>query len=558
MSFPLFALAMASSAVAQSPASPAPATPVVGAPASPTPAVKPAPPKPKRAEKKEEPRPAPRVLSTAPALPSALKAGLIEAVNDPALDNADLGFLAVRLRDGVVLAEYGGDALINPASNAKLITSSAALDTLKAEYRFKTEYYVQGTLKDGVLYGNLIVKGYGDPTIVSERINHVVNELYLYGVERVTGSVIVDGSWFDNVEEARGWELEEAPDRAYAAPVSALAVNYNATAVYVRPTEPGKPAIVKIDPPCEHVVVQGEVTTEALGAGVKVVSDEQKDEVGRTTTLITVEGSVSPRDAPFRVYRRVYGPEKHFGSVLVSLMQQRGIKVAHRVIEGRVPEGAKLILVDRSPTLTEVLADLNHYSNNIIAETLIKTMGAEVMGAPGSFKNGLAVSHAFLENKVGLKKGSYVFENGSGLNDVNRFTPRQLVQLLTYMAKDFEGGHELVTSLAIAGTQGTIHFRMRDTPAERHLRAKTGTLRGVSALSGYVVQPNGEVVVFSFLSQGFKNGASTVWKVQNTVGIALASDGKWRPEEDVEPAVEGEAVSTSTPAPTETSPGGAP
>ena len=234
----------------------------------------------------------------------------------------------------------------------------------------------------------------------------------------------------------------------------------------------------------------------------------------------------------------------------------------HSVVTGTVPDGARLVLVDRSPRLTEIVSDLNHYSNNIIAETLIKAMGAEVMGAPGTFENGLLVSRKFLEEKVGLEPGTYTFGNGSGLNDVNRFTARQVVKLLQYMSKDFESGTEYETSLAVAGTRGTIGFRMRDTPAERHLRAKTGTLRGVSALSGYVVEPDGDVVAFSFLSQGFKNGASPVWRVQNAIGVAFASGGAWHPEGE-EP-VEGEAVSAARAAddapakPAEMAPGGAP
>lgn len=518
----------------------------------------------KKAPSKGEPkvRPTPRVLISSPSLEPALKQTLIDAINQETLDGAELSFLAVRLRDGAVLAEHGGGSLINPASNAKLFTSAAVLDTLHAEYRFKTEYFVQGSLKDGVLWGNLVVKGYGDPTIVSERMARVANELSLFGIEKITGSIVVDGSWFDTVEEARGWETEESPDRAYAAPVSALMVNYNATAVYVRPTQEGKPAVVKIDPPSEQVVLKGEILTEKLGRGVRVYSDKDKSEDGKEQTSMNVEGSVSARESPFRTYRRVYAPLRHFGSTLVYFLQQRGVKVQHRVIEGKVPDGARLILVDKSPPLSDIVADLNHYSNNIIAETLIKAMGAEVMGAPGTFDNGLLVGRKFLEEKVGFKPGTYTFENGSGLNDVNRFTARQVVKLLQYMAKDFESGTEYQTSLAVAGTRGTIGFRMRDTPAERHLRAKTGTLRGVSALSGYVMEPDGDVVAFSFLSQGFKNGASPVWKVQNAIGVGFASGGAWHPDGE-EPAVEGEAVSSAAPddapaKPAEMASGGAP
>ena len=485
-------------------------------------------------------------------LPEPLQAKVKEALNVEALDGVDVGFIAVDLDSGTILAESGADSLINPASNAKMITSAAALHTLKPEYRFKTEYYAQGAIKDGTLFGNLVVKGYGDPSVTSERLVKVANELYLMGIEKITGGVIVDDTWFDGVEEARGWELEEAPDRAYAAPVSATSVNYNAVAVYVRPSStPGAPAVVIVDPPTERVVVKGTVTTEAVGAGVRVYS--QKNDDGTPAgqphegTLVTVEGSVGLRDPPARIYRRVYDPARHFGSVLTSFLQQRGVKMRHTIEQGAVPAGARLILVDKSQPLKEIVDDLNHFSNNILAETLIKQMGAEVMGAPGTFEHGLQVSRTYLEDIVGFAPGSYIFENGSGLNDVNRFSARQLAMLTRAVANDYEIATEWFTSLAVAGTQGTIGFRMKDTPAKRRLRAKTGTLRGVSALSGTVVRPSGEVVAFSILTAGYKTGASAMWKVQNALGAALASDGLYDPEakEEIE---DGEAVSA---APTE-------
>lgn len=503
----------------------------------------------KKAAAKEKVRPPPRPVAVDPSLPPQLAAALNEAMQAEQLDNVDVGFVAMDIATGKILAESGADTLINPASNAKLITSAAALATLKPEFRFKTEYAVQGQLKDGVLTGNLVVKGYGDPSIVNERLMKIANELYLFGVEKITGAVIVDDTYFDGVEEARGWEMEDAPDRAYAAPVSATQVNYNSVAVYIRPASTaGQPAVVVVDPPSERVVLKGTVTTEAVGRGVTLVS--QKDDEGvpkdqpHNGTLLTIEGSVGLRDAPARIYRRVYDPARHFGSVLTGYLQRRGVKMRHNVVKGPMPPGSKLIMVDKSPPLKEIVDDLNHYSNNIIAETLIKTMGAESAGAPGTFDNGLAVARTWLETRVGLAPGSYIFGNGSGLNDVNRFTARQLAQLVRTVSSDYEIATEWFTSLAVAGSQGTISHRMKDTPAKRRLRAKTGTLRGVSALSGTVARPNGEIVVFSVLTQGFKTGAGPMWKVQNAVGTALASDGLYDPNAKDE-VDEGEAVSST-------------
>ncbi|MFZ9887932.1 MAG: D-alanyl-D-alanine carboxypeptidase/D-alanyl-D-alanine endopeptidase, partial [Myxococcota bacterium] len=171
--------------------------------------------------------------------------------------------------------------------------------------------------------------------------------------------------------------------------------------------------------------------------------------------------------------------------------------------------------------------DLNHYSNNFIAETLIKTIATTAVdenGEPrqGSFAEGIALARQFLEERVGFVPDSYVFGNGSGLNDVNRVSARQLIQLLAYMRRDFQTGNEFVNSLAVAGTQGTIGFRMKDTVAERRLRAKTGTLRGVSALSGYVEGARGETIAFSILVQGYRSSVSPIWDVQNDIGLALA------------------------------------
>jgi D-alanyl-D-alanine carboxypeptidase/D-alanyl-D-alanine-endopeptidase (penicillin-binding protein 4) len=485
---------------------------------------------------KKAPRPAPRTVTSSADLPAAVRDTIAAALNDEDLDGADVGLVITDLDTGTVLAECGADVLINPASNDKMITSAAALSTLKPEYRFKTEYFVQGSLKDGTLNGNLVVKGYGDPSVVSERLVRVANELYLFGIEKITGDVVVDETWFDGNEEARGWEQEDAPDRAYAAPVNALMVNHNAVAVYVRPaSQPGQPAIVQVDPPSERVTIKGAVLTEAVGRGVRLSSDKDVDDGAARSapgkgTLLTIEGSVGLRDSPERIYRRVYDPALHFGSTLTTFLQQRGVKMKHSVVRGTVPAGARLVLVDKSPPLKDVVATLNHYSNNVIAEALVKTMGAEVIGAPGTFDNGLAVGRQYLEQKVGLQPGSYVYENGSGLNDVNRFTARQLAQLVRAVAADYEIATEWFTSLAVAGTQGTISHRMKETPAVRHLRAKTGTLRGVSALSGTVVQPSGNVVAFSILTQGYKKGASAVWKVQTQIGAALASDGAWQPD----------------------------
>ncbi|MCP4499107.1 MAG: D-alanyl-D-alanine carboxypeptidase/D-alanyl-D-alanine-endopeptidase [Deltaproteobacteria bacterium] len=468
-----------------------------------------------------------------------IREALQNIINSDVLNTADFGLSIVRASDGVTLAESGADLLINPASNAKLATSAAALALLKPEFRFKTEYYIKGRIKDGVLWGNLHIKGYGDPTVVSERLMRVANELYLYGIERIRGNIVVDSSYFDANENARGWELEESPDRAYAAPVSATSLNYNAIAIHIRPGERGQPAVVRVDPPVDGVVLEGEVRTARWGRRLRIMTKADKE-----GTSVQVSGAVGYRSPPHRWYRRVYDPAQYFGATLAYFLRQRGVKVNKTIRKGLVPQGARLIHIDVSKRLTQVISDLNHYSNNFVAETLVKAIAAEATGEPGSFHVGLALMREYLEDELGFVKGSYVLGNGSGLNDVNRLTARQTTTLLRAMANDFEIGTEFATSLAVAGTQGTVRNRMKRGAARRRIRAKTGTLRGVSALSGFVVTPQNEVLCFSIYTQGYHGSVRRVWKVQNAIGEVLASDGEsWAPLiEDVELSM---AVSSS-------------
>ncbi len=482
-----------------------------------------------------------RQVEVSPELPVLAQEALLAILQDEALQGAEMSFMVYDVETDQVLASADPDRLINPASNAKLVTTAAALSILGPEYRWRTEYYVTGPVQNGVLDGDLVVKGYGDPTVVNERLARVANEIYLAGIRKIKGRVLVDDSFFDRDMEAKGWELEEAPDRAYAAPVSALSLNFNAIGINIVPGKKGTLATVELDPPVSTARVEGQVTTGRWVRYLRVGTAEDKP---RGTTLVEVSGEVGYRDRARRIYRRVYDPPRYFGAALVSFLQRRGVWVRDRVVPKKLPPGARLVYVDQSPRLTKVISDLNHYSNNFIAETVVKTLGAETTKKPGTFADGLARVRRFLQQNVGFPAEGYVYGNGSGLNDVNRVTARQIVQLLDHMHESFELGTEFKSSLAVAGTQGTIRHRMKDGPAERRLRAKTGTLRGVSALSGYVVDPRNRVLAFSILVQGYASDVrvSQIWEIQNHIGEALASDGaSWErpeaPETERNPAV---------------------
>ena len=220
-------------------------------------------------------------------MPPDLQRALSEILSDHPC-GARVSFMAQMVDTGQVLASYNPDKLINPASNVKLITAAAALRILKPEYRYRTRYYAWGPIIDGLLKWHFVVKGFGDPTVVTERLKKVASGLANMGIKKITGQVVIDDSFFDGVREASGWETEEAPERAYAAPVGALSLNYNAVSVLLRPDDLGKPALMQVEPPAEYVTLEGKVMTNRWGRRLQVMTRAGPD-------TVTGRGTIRPR-----------------------------------------------------------------------------------------------------------------------------------------------------------------------------------------------------------------------------------------------------------------------
>ena len=300
---------------------------------------------------------------------------------------------------------------------------------------------------------------------------------------RSVGDIVLDDTFFDREEFGPGWE-QESSDKAWAAGVGALSLNHNSVAVYITPAERiGARARIELEPEArDYFVVDGRVATVRAN-GRRRLRPHTVSEGERTR--IVVEGRVPLHGETVVMFRRVGNPTFYYGQTLRMLLRQRGIRVSGKVRRGEVPQGAVLIQSYDSPALAEIVRDMNKVSSNFIAEMLIKTLGAELKGAPGSWPKGLEVAQDLLA-ELGLPRGTYVLKNGSGLNDTNRFTPRQMATLLQAVWKRFPVAAEFISSLGIAARDGTMRLRMEGTDAAGRLRAKTGTLDRVTALSGYV------------------------------------------------------------------------
>ena len=450
----------------------------------------------------------------------ALKASLLEVLQREPLSASRVGMHMVSLEDGSVVFSHNGDELLNPASNVKLVTAAAALVTLGPEYRFETEFLVEPELVAGGKVKTLYVRGKGDPTMTTERLYQVASELFHTGLREVQ-EIVLDDSWFDAEATPPGYDQEDT-DRAYMAPTGALSLNWNAVGVYLRPGEAaGQKGVVELEPHSDFFVVENALTTGSRRARRFSVSSEAAGDRQR----IVVRGQVPAGGGYVSLWKKIDNPTMYFGQTLKQMLAMRGVKVRGRVKPGSISSKAKLLYVSHSETFDIVLKRLNKLSSNFVAEQLLKTMGAEARGMPGTFTKGIDVVEDFLAREVGIPRGTYVMKNGSGLNDTNRFSAVQLHRVLRHMYQRFPLAPEYLSSLGIAGKDGTLRYRFDGTEAVGRLRAKTGTLENVSALSGYVQAAGGERIIFSMVVNDYPGRSGPVVRGLDALGAAVASVG---------------------------------
>jgi len=449
----------------------------------------------------------------------ALKKALVEVIKRTPLASARISIQVQSLEDGAIILTQSPEELLNPASNVKLFTAATALATMGLDYHFETEFLTESSLEKGktdILY----VRGKGDPTVTTERLYAMVGELYHAGLREV-GDIHLDDNWFDKDRLAPGFD-QESSDRAYMAPTGALSLNWNTIAVFVRAIDrAGTRAVVELEPPSDFFLIHQSLRMGGRFARRFSVRSEAAGEKQK----IWVNGTVPSERSASAIWKKIDNPPFYFGYTLKRMLADRGIKVRGRVRLGSVPPNTKILYVAQSEPLDFILKRMNKVSSNFVAEQLIKTLGAEANGSPGSFANGIRAVEFFLERQIGIPRGTYVMRNGSGLNDTNRFSSAQIVKLLRAMYERFPLSSEYLSSLGIAGKDGTVRYRFEGSDAVGRLRAKTGTLEKVAALSGYVQSVGGERFCFSMLVNDFPGRAGQVMQGLDALGVAIAASG---------------------------------
>jgi D-alanyl-D-alanine carboxypeptidase/D-alanyl-D-alanine-endopeptidase (penicillin-binding protein 4) len=472
----------------------------------------------------------------APAAPQDPAAALAAFVEAPALAGARVGVLVRDMADGSVVCAHDADHGFMTASNMKLVSSATALLTLGPDFRYRTTLVATGPVVDGVLEGDLVLVGSGDPTLGGSHEENALDVLRRmvaraiadHGLRSIRGDVLGDDDCHPDEVMGEGWAWNYQGD-AYAAQVSGLCFAENIARVKVAAGGEGGAPAVTTEP-----AVPGFFAIENLATTVPAGSRPTLSAIRlRATNRVRVRGSAPEGTGPWSTRISVENPTLFAARALHHVLTEAGIAVAGQAIDRddrpSLPEryGDERILASHeSAPLAEILVTLNKISQNLYAEQVIRTASRVALG-DASMGSASAHAKATLAD-IGVSPDGMRVADGSGLTRLDLVRPRQFVDLLAGMWKH-ETRDTFVATLPIAGVDGTIGKRFADTPATGRVLAKTGSISAVAALSGYVLRkdPNAAPLCFSVLINNFTCRSADARSAMDRFVIALvdALDG---------------------------------
>ncbi len=432
-----------------------------------------------------------------PAFPAA---SLDTLLTSSALNGATIAIQVVSLPDGKTLYATNPDRLLTPASVQKLLTSAAALYWLSPQFKFRTEVRWDGR--------DLYLVAGGDPSLSLEDLRDLAREVRKDEPGRIR-HLRLDASYQDTLLFGSGWSPDDAP-YPYHPTLSAFVCHHNFVTLIVRSKKQGGFARTEAEPKSRTVKVRSHVEVVEEGA-TRVQITQKNTPYG---VIFELSGDIVAGNKDETFARNIADPAWFTGNLFREALLTEGIRIRGKILKGTTPPEAKALAVHRSQTLADLLRTMNKESDNFYAEQVLKTLGAERYGPPGTADKGIQAVKAFLDT-LGIKPDEYRMADGSGLSRQNLLSAGVLVNILTWMYRQFRLSPEFVSTLPVAGEDGTLTRRL--SQASRLSRAKTGTLKGVSSLAGYAVNTRGEVLAFAVLVNGHAVPASEIRDLQDEV-----------------------------------------
>jgi D-alanyl-D-alanine carboxypeptidase/D-alanyl-D-alanine-endopeptidase (penicillin-binding protein 4) len=420
---------------------------------------------------------------------ATLPGGVARAFHEAGIPLASVSVIVRESGQPQPLFTHDPDRPMNPASVMKVVTTYAALDLLGRDYRWKTEAYLAGMLdRKGTLAGNLVLKGYGDPKITIEQWQAFMGDLRARGLARVTGDLVVDRSYF-KLPQHDPAAFDQEPLRPYNVGADALLVNFKAVRFAFAPNGKGNGVSVRAEPPLPQITVSG-LPQLANGdcADWRATLAARYADLG-TAAVASFPGQYSFSCGERDWYVALLDHPHYVHGMFTTYFGERGGQFSGTVVEGRPPRNVKPFAVMESAPLYDIVRDVNKLSNNVMARQIFLTLATAKHKPPATPERAAEVVRAWLKEKRIAMPG-LVLENGSGLSRRERLTAAGIAQLLA-SADASDVREEFASSLAVAALDGTVEKRFRDGTVAGQALLKTGSLEGVRAIAGYVIDANG-------------------------------------------------------------------
>lgn len=413
-----------------------------------------------------------------------------------------VSFIAKNLDTNQIITQHQSDVFMLPASTQKVFTALAAKLTLSDEFRFQTALLTNGTVENGVLKGNLIARFTGDPELTSGQIYQLISKLKQQGINKIEGDLILDTSVFASHDKASGWIWNDLT-MCFNAPPAAINIDRNCFYVSLNADQPiGE--LAKVDVPSAYPV---QVFSAAYVVDSKEAPFCQLDVVVHDNNRYQIKGCMARQSKPFGLSFSVQDPTNYGANIINKHLKSLGIEFNGQLKEPLTPQAGTVLAEHYSEPLPVLLKKMMKKSDNQIADALFRTVANKQHNRPASFQLGSYVIRQMLKSKANIDFKNSVVADGSGLSRHNQISSQTMLETLEYIAQNEDTLH-LFETFPIAGVDGTISGRgsISTEPLAKNLIAKTGALKGVYNLAGFMKNARGERIAFVQFISGYSTG----------------------------------------------------
>jgi D-alanyl-D-alanine carboxypeptidase/D-alanyl-D-alanine-endopeptidase (penicillin-binding protein 4) len=467
---------------------------------------------------------------TPPASLAELHRDLDLILASPALNRGFWGILVRDVDRDETLYARNADKLMMPASTMKIVTLAAAAEKLGWDHTFATRVFPSGSISEGVLHGDLIVVGGGDPNFddwdgVATRVfAEWAAQLKAAGIITIDGKIVGDDNLFDDEGLGLGWSWDDVAS-SFSANISALQFNQGSVQLHIAPGRAiGSKAVIALMPEYGGLRINNRITTGAPGSPAVIVRRRLPG-----ASRLDLRGSVPLRMRPFSETASVENPTLYYVNALKRALVAGGIEVRGSAVDiddldsPPAARTATPLVSYNSPPLSVIATTMMKLSQNLYAETLLKTLGIDSTDPPaGTALAGVAAIRSVLQGWDIDPTGGLIQTDGSGLSRYNYITPELMVAILTHVEQDQRLKGAFEATLPIAGRDGTLEGRMRGTIAEGNARAKTGSMTNVRSMAGYVKGADGDTLAFAIFANNYENSSSVINAASDAIVVRLA------------------------------------